>query len=773
MTLLLVYVGDVAIRASILIAAVAAALQLYRGSAATRHFVWTLALVSLVLLPVLFSALPRWEIAILPPATAAPLDRRQDIGRPNRETADLTIRSIASAPMEPPALEEPMDADVRLPWDAIALAVYGLGGVLLLCRIVAQRHRAHEIRRASSVAIDPQWIALLDECAVTLGVRRRVTLLRSREELMPMAMGIRTPVIVIPFGADTWDDDRRRAVLLHELSHIARHDCFTQLLASLACALYWPHPGVWYVARRLRLEREVACDDRVLAAGACAADYARHLLELAYGWSGRRVPALVVSMAGSKTLEGRLLAVLDPVRRRSTPTRRAWLAGAVLSALLVIPVAAATMIEGPATAGPSGRPVNAALLQFAQANTSSPDGLTGTWEVTPSRRAGYVHLRLSQGGNSFSADIPTTQLGDRASLIATGTGPIQFNITREAGTFQVEGTVRAGSGAGTFTFVPNQAFAAEMAKRGFARPTALDLLAFARQDVGLVYLDELSAQKYTQPALPLLIRAANHGVGLDYLREMGRSGYRLGTLEALITLRDHGVTPDFIRELRDQGLASLSADELLRARDHGVDGEYVGGIATLGYKGLGLDRLLQLRDHGVDPDYIRGMREQGYRLEPDELLKARNHGVTPDYVTSLADFGYTKLSMDELLGARNHGVDSAYLSGMRQLGYRATLPDLINARNHGVTPDYIQGMAAAGYAKLSLESLIRLRDHGVTPDYVQRIKARVSNPSVEELIRLRDSGFVSNEPNLRNWLAGLRNSEAGKSFQRLVSRLIG
>ena len=60
-----------------------------------------------------------------------------------------------------------------------------------------------------------------------------------------MAMGIRTPVIVVPLVADTWDDDRRRAVLLHELSHIARHDCFAQVLASLACAVYSAASWVW------------------------------------------------------------------------------------------------------------------------------------------------------------------------------------------------------------------------------------------------------------------------------------------------------------------------------------------------------------------------------------------------------------------------------------------------------------------------------------------------------------------------------------------------
>ena len=132
---------------------------------------------------------------------------------------------------------------------------------------------------------------------------------------------------MVPADADTWDEDRRRAVLLHELAHIARRDCLTQMLSAIACAVYWVHPAVWYVARRLRIEREVACDDRVLAAGAHAPNYAGHLLELAYTWSGRRAPALVVGMAGSKKLEGRMRAVLDSTRNRTTPTRRAWLAG--------------------------------------------------------------------------------------------------------------------------------------------------------------------------------------------------------------------------------------------------------------------------------------------------------------------------------------------------------------------------------------------------------------------------------------------------------------
>ena len=88
--------------------------------------------------------------------------------------------------------------------------------------------------------------------------------------------------IVIPAIADAWPEDRRRAVLLHEMSHLLRRDYLSQMQAAVACTLYWLHPGVWWITRRLRIERELACDDLVLSTGSNARDYATHLLELAY-----------------------------------------------------------------------------------------------------------------------------------------------------------------------------------------------------------------------------------------------------------------------------------------------------------------------------------------------------------------------------------------------------------------------------------------------------------------------------------------------------------
>ena len=176
-----------------------------------------------------------------------------------------------------------------------------------------------------------------------LGVRRPVRLLRAAGDTMPMAAGVRHACIVLPAAADTWPDDRRRAVLLHELAHVERHDCLTQTLAAIACAAYWVHPGVWWIARRLRAERELACDDRVLSAGENGRDYAGHLLELAYTLGHTAAPAVAVTMARPRELEGRILAVLDAARNRAIPALRSRFVGLVVLVALTVPVAAATI----------------------------------------------------------------------------------------------------------------------------------------------------------------------------------------------------------------------------------------------------------------------------------------------------------------------------------------------------------------------------------------------------------------------------------------------
>src|SRR4029453_3554923 len=101
-------------------------------------------------------------------------------------------------------------------------------------------------------------------------------------------------------------------------------------------------PGVWWATRRLRVERELACDDRVLVAGAEGREYAGHLLEIAYSLSGRRAPALAVTMARPRQLGGPMIAAVDDDRNRRIPRAGIRVVGIAVAVAGLIFIAGAT-----------------------------------------------------------------------------------------------------------------------------------------------------------------------------------------------------------------------------------------------------------------------------------------------------------------------------------------------------------------------------------------------------------------------------------------------
>ena len=750
---------DVAVKASVLLAAagVVQGVLHRRGSAAARHLVWTIAIAGLLVLPIASAELPHWLVRIpvaraataIAPDTPAPAAIAPDTpapAAPKHAIADAAPLPAPAADTHPPAADGTSFGSL-----ALAAAVYIAGVLLLLLRIGLQPFALRRLARAARTVADPAWRHDADRAARDLRVGRSVRLLKHAGDVMPMTFGVRQPTVILPASADGWTDDRRRAVLLHELAHVARHDCLTQTLTAVACAFYWPHPGVWWAARRLRVERELACDDRVLAAGTAAREYAGHLLEIAHTLGATPVPAIALGMARARQLEKRLLAVLDTARSRAAVERRGRVIAIVVAVVAVFPIAALRAAVVPFDAAAAPHVATGAVLRAAQPATarSTAQDIAGAWtmRLAPDTATVYLNMRTLHGSNGSS--LPLARLDGVTASQISGTGTVHFTSRRDAGTFTFEGVCRAGTCGGMYTFDPNQAFAAELAKRGIGTPTPEEQSELAMEDVGLAFLDELSANGYTKPDVHGLVRAAQHGVGLDYVRTMAGLGYRVGTVDALIRLRDHGVDPEFVRGLAANGHARLSAEELVRARDHGVDPAYVKGMHDLGYGSTAIADLVAARDHGVDPAFARELAALGYQgLSLDALIRARDHGVDPEFVRGLASLGYTGLKMDALVAARDHGVD----------------------------PAYVGGLAALGYKGVPLDALIRMRDHGVDPDYVRRLQERgVKDLTVDQLIQRRDRGSEDPDAAARTHVQFLRQQSLMASVQSfwrsIVARL--
>lgn len=390
---------DAALKGAVVVALAAGAAYLLRKrSAASRHAVWTAAVVGHLAIPVLMVVLPAWRVAGLPtlpwlsvesiaPVTgpyisstsmsAASISAAADEGATravaeptNTETPDIgqthsvgktstpavTARErVAGSKMEITPVDPIAASRARASTIAVVAAIWFVGALLVLLRLAFGTWRVNQLAREGARVEDGQWLSLTQRLANSLGVTRPLTLLRGERLAVPVTWGIVYPAVLLPEDADEWPEERRRFVLVHEMAHVKRFDALTQLVAQLAVALFWFDPLVWIAAHRMRVEREHACDDYVLRDGTTPSLYAGELLEMVRSIGtptrDRAAPAFAaLAMARRSEFEGRMLAILDPRQDRHTLHPRGTFMTAIALAFLVLPLAALRPYQAPAKA---------------------------------------------------------------------------------------------------------------------------------------------------------------------------------------------------------------------------------------------------------------------------------------------------------------------------------------------------------------------------------------------------------------------------------------
>jgi beta-lactamase regulating signal transducer with metallopeptidase domain len=382
----------IVVKATLLVAIAAGAARLLRwrnSSASSLHLVWTIAIAALLILPLLSVATPSWSVgvwSVIPPATDGSPMVGAAVG-PALSASDAAVGSILATrtvPSPPSALE-------------IMFAIYLLVTVALLCRIAVSNWRVLGMVRRSDGVRDRAWLELARHVAPLVGARRAIRLAQSGEIAIPMTWGSLRPLILLPADANGWPAERRRAVLLHELAHVARFDCLVQWLTTIVCALYWFHPAVWYAARRLRVERERACDDRVIAGGMLPRAYASELFEIARAYrSAGSAAVAAIGMAEPSELETRLIALMDRVRNRDLPSRRGILAAYLGAAVVTIPLAC---LQPRSVSSEGGVTVNAGAVSRGEPTSAA----RRTVPISLTARAGR-RVELDGGAMTATAD---------------------------------------------------------------------------------------------------------------------------------------------------------------------------------------------------------------------------------------------------------------------------------------------------------------------------------------------------------------------------------
>ena len=178
------------------------------------------------------------------------------------------------------------------------------------------------------------------------GRRDNIRLLASEEVRVPMAAGFIRRAVIFPESVlEELSSEEFEQVLCHELAHLRRWDDWTQLFHAIAQAVLFFNPAVYWIGRRLKIEREIACDDWVVSTTGNARPYAACLTHLHELTRRASAPQLAPG-ATTRTrwqISTRIEALLEP-DRNATPrfSRAGWMAAGILASAALIVAAKVT-----------------------------------------------------------------------------------------------------------------------------------------------------------------------------------------------------------------------------------------------------------------------------------------------------------------------------------------------------------------------------------------------------------------------------------------------
>ena len=486
---------------------------------------------------------------------------------------------------------------------------------------------AQRLKRRSKHALPDVWQCRLAALAAQLRIRRGIRLCESTLAQVPAVIGWIRPVILIPAGAlINLSAQELEAVLAHELAHIRRFDYVANLLQSAIEALLFYHPGMWWVAKRIRAERENCCDDLAIMACGDRVMYARALTALEELRSG--YPQFAMAATGGPLLARvrRLLGKDDP-RRRSLPV---WMALAtVLIAVLAVTNGIRLRAQDDST--PPPRPPVAPVAVPSPATPRAPRAPAPSSEPTesietPAPRA-FIPPLAPSGGY-------TTSAGAGEAMAAPGWS--------------------AAPGASATAPMPIAAVgAASVAALGAQKPLATVASNTHRDG----YLAGLVDAGYTQISVDEIIALRDNGVDPKYIQGMLRSGFGTPSPKDLISLHNNGISPDYARKAVAAGIPNLNVERIIHLAQNGVDLENVQRIHALGFGPFSIEQLIELHNNGVSPGLFEALKESGYtKIDAHQAVEAQQNGLSAKSLRNLREQGFKGLTFEQVIKLCRAGV---------------------------------------------------------------------------------------------------------------------
>jgi beta-lactamase regulating signal transducer with metallopeptidase domain len=484
-------------------------LRLFRNaSAAQRSWLAHAGLGALLLLPIVATLMPAFEIQTGLMGTETPINAIAATSASPTALVPHHLRATAVTSVDPITA-----ALAQIDW---ALLIYLIPAALLLGMTVIALVRLFALRSRAEVMTNPAWLSALAHAQARMNFKNGTALLVSDALPSPVSWGLARPVILLNDGALDATDEAE-AIIAHELAHVTSMDWAKLLLGRVVTALYWFNPLVWLLVRDAHQLREEAADDAVLAANVAGPDYAALLVHTARHDCRAAMLAAHGVAPGKGSLQRRVHRVLDHSLPRTRMEARWATIGAVVALFGGAPLAALTLVPQ--------RPANAAEPR-ALAATTMPN------EMPSPRPAATLDAHASPAADPVPTEDPTLA-HDRHRAPQD---PIDAAIEARA-----------------IGISADYATAIRSASPSLADVTTDDLNSMRAVGVTPGYVRALARSGFRNLDADTIVEARSVGLSPDYIRSLSDAGLAdlsIGDLSGLAAL---GVTADDVRGLRASG----------------------------------------------------------------------------------------------------------------------------------------------------------------------------------------------------------------------------
>ena len=517
----------------------------------------------------------------------------------------------------------------------LLFSVRTAGGLLVIARL----------RRREAIPVSEKLLALCSRLQHRLGLTRVIRYCESVQLDAPAVAGWLRPVVFLPATALTGlSEAQLETVIAHELAHVRRLDGLVNLFQIAAETLLFYHPGVWWINKRIRVERENCCDDVAIALCGNAVEYAR-ALTLMEEW--RSAPSLAMAVNRSP-LAGRINRLLG-IGTLKSEVRSAGLAGllCLTAALLAGNALFGVAHRVVASQSPEARQPEAAREQREQKDAAFVVAAPRATQPTAPNATVAPPAPLPGPAPAAPATMPTPQASPAPQANPTP-GSSYIDGMKAAGLDHL--SVDDLIGLKVQGVTPE--YVRAMKELGLS-VQADELIGMKVQGITPEYVREMRAATGQTLKGDELIGLKVQGVTPEYIKQMHELGVKTDA-DDVIGMKVQGVTPAYIRELRGMGL-KVDADDIIGMKVQGVTPEYVKSIQELGLH-PDTDGLIGMKVQGITAAYLKEMQAAGFKLDVDDAIGAKVQGVTPEFIAKAKSYGFKDLTMDQIIQLKHSGV---------------------------------------------------------------------------------------------------------------------